>query len=192
MELVFATNNPHKLFEVQNLLGDKIRLISLRDIGISDDIPEDYTTLEENALQKARYIYNISKNDCFADDTGLEVEHLNGKPGVYSARYAGEEKNPVANVAKLLHELNGVSNRNARFRTIIALIFQGKEFIFEGVVNGKIIEKERGHEGFGYDPVFLPNGYPLTFAEMPLNVKNSISHRALAIGKLVDFLKHHL
>ncbi len=192
MELVFATNNPHKLFEVQNLLGDKIRLISLRDIGISDDIPEDYTTLEENALQKARYIYNISKNDCFADDTGLEVEYLNGKPGVYSARYAGEEKNPVANVAKLLHELNGVSNRNARFRTIIALIFQGKEFIFEGVVNGKIIEKERGHEGFGYDPVFLPNGYPLTFAEMPLNVKNSISHRALAIGKLVDFLKHHL
>lgn len=192
MELVFATNNPHKLFEVQNLLGDKIRLISLRDIGISDDIPEDYTTLEENALQKARYIYNISKNDCFADDTGLEVEYLNGKPGVYSARYAGEEKNPVTNVAKLLHELNGVSNRNARFRTIIALIFQGKEFIFEGVVNGKIIEKERGHEGFGYDPVFLPNGYPLTFAEMPLNVKNSISHRALAIGKLVDFLKHHL
>lgn len=188
-ELVFATNNPHKLSEVQHLLGDRYMLLSLSDINFYDEIPEDYDTLELNASQKAWYIYNKFKIDCFADDTGLEVDALGGKPGVYSARYAGEEKNPKANTAKLLMELKGNSNRKARFRTVVSLIFEGKEFIFDGIVNGQIIDEERGTKGFGYDPVFLPDGYNLTFAEMELENKNKISHRSRAVSALVNFLK---
>jgi len=188
-ELVFATNNAHKLSEVQHLLGDRFRLLSLKDIHLEDEIPEDYDTLEQNALQKARYIFDKSHLNCFADDTGLEVEALNGRPGVFSARYAGEGKNPKDNIKKLLQELNGVKNRKARFRTVVALIIDNQEYLFEGIVNGQIIESERGVDGFGYDPVFLPDGYSLTFAEMMLDQKNLISHRARAVGKLVEFLK---
>ncbi|NVO10059.1 MAG: non-canonical purine NTP diphosphatase [Bacteroidales bacterium] len=189
-ELVFATNNPHKLSEVQHLLGNSFHLLSLNDINFNDEIPEDYDTLEENALQKAQYIYTITKQNCFADDTGLEVEALNGRPGVYSARYAGESKDPKANVQKLLMELKGVENRKARFRTVVALIIDGKEHLFEGIVDGRIIESERGVDGFGYDPVFLPDGYSSTFAEMNLSQKNAISHRARAIESLVNFLRN--
>jgi XTP/dITP diphosphohydrolase len=189
-ELVFATNNPHKLSEVQHLLGNSFHLLSLNDINFNDEIPEDYDTLEENALQKAQHIYTITKQNCFADDTGLEVEALNGRPGVYSARYAGESKDSKANVQKLLMELTGVENRKARFRTVIALIIDGEEHLFEGIVDGKIIESERGADGFGYDPVFLPDGYSSTFAEMNLSQKNTISHRAMAIGSLVNFLRN--
>lgn len=188
-ELVFATNNPHKLSEVQHLLGNSFHLLSLNDINFNDEIPEDYDTLEENALQKAQHIYAITKQNCFADDTGLEVEALNGRPGVYSARYAGESKDPKANVQKLLMELKGVENRKARFRTVVALIIDGEEHLFEGIVDGRIIESERGVDGFGYDPVFLPDGYSSTFAEMNLSQKNTISHRARAIGSLVNFLR---
>ena len=188
-DLVFATNNPHKLTEVQHLLGDSFHLLSLKDINFYEEIPEDYDTLEQNASQKAWHIFNISQRNCFADDTGLEVDTLNGRPGVYSARYAGDTKDPKENIKKLLIELRGVENRKARFRTVIALIIDGKEYLFEGVVNGKIIEKEHGQDGFGYDPVFLPDGYSTTFAEMNLDQKNRISHRAVAVGLLVDFLK---
>lgn len=190
-ELVFATNNPHKLSEVQHLLGNSFKLLSLKDIHLVDEIPEDYDTLEKNAAQKAWYIYDKTKLNCFADDTGLEVDALNGQPGVYSARYAGEGKNPKDNIIKLLKELSGVENRKARFRTVIALIIDGSEYLFEGIVNGQIIEKERGVDGFGYDPVFQPDGYSLTFAEMDLDQKNRISHRAKAVALLVDFLKKH-
>ena len=188
-ELVFATNNAHKLSEVQHLLGDRFRLLSLKDIHFEDEIPEDYDTLEQNALQKARYIFDKSHLNCFADDTGLEVDALNGRPGVFSARYAGEGKNPKDNIKKLFQELNGVKNRKARFRTVVALIIDNQEYLFEGIVNGQIIESERGVDGFGYDPVFLPDGYSLTFAEMMLDQKNLISHRARAVGKLIEFLK---
>lgn len=188
-ELIFATNNGHKLSEVQHLLGETFKVLSLRDINLIVEIPEDHDTLEKNASQKAWYIYNQTKRSCFADDTGLEVDALNGRPGVYSARYAGEDNNPKNNIKKLLNELNGVANRNARFRTVISLIIDGKEFAFEGIVNGQIIEFERGIDGFGYDPVFQPDGYALTFAEMNLNQKNQISHRARAVNHLVDFLK---
>lgn len=188
-ELVFATNNAHKLSEVQHLLGNKFHLLSLKDIRLEEEIPEDYDTLEQNAVQKARYIFDKTHMNCFADDTGLEVEALNGRPGVFSARYAGEGKNPKDNIKKLLKELEGVTNRKARFRTVVALIIENKEYLFEGIVNGQIIETERGTDGFGYDPVFLPDGYSETFAEMNLNQKNLISHRARAVGKLVDFLK---
>lgn len=189
LELVFATNNQHKLKEVQALLGDHFKLLSLTDINFYDEIPEDYDTLEDNARQKARHIFSHSGYNCFADDTGLEVEALNGEPGVYSARYAGESKNPKDNIIKLLGNLAGIKNRNAQFRTVIALIVDGKEFLFEGDVKGVIIDNERGCDGFGYDPIFLPNGYQQTFAEMPLELKNKISHRGLAVSKLVDFLK---
>ena len=188
-ELIFATNNPHKLSEVQHLLGKKFLLLSLKDIHLEEEIPEDYDTLEQNALQKARYIFDKTRKNCFADDTGLEVDALNGRPGVYSARYAGEGKNPKDNIKKLLKELDGVANRKARFRTVVALIINNQEYLFEGIVNGQIIESERGTDGFGYDPVFLPDGFSLTFAEMMLDQKNLISHRARAIGQLVDFLK---
>lgn len=188
VELVFATNNHHKLIEVQALLGRWFRVLSLADIGFNDEIPEDAGTLQGNALQKARHIYSRFGYSCFADDTGLEVDALNGKPGVYSARYAGEAKNPRANVAKLLKELHGEKNRHARFRTVIALILNGNEHLFDGKVEGEIVEAERGSDGFGYDPVFLPSGCTQTFAEMPLEVKNRISHRGQAIAKLVEFL----
>lgn len=188
-EFVFATNNLHKLSEVQHLLGDKFKLLSLKEINVYEDIPEDHDTLEKNALQKAWYIYNKTNRNCFADDTGLEVAALDGRPGVYSARYAGEGKNPRDNIVKLLHELKGISNRKAQFRTVVALIIDGKEHLFEGIVAGQIIEEERGVDGFGYDPVFLPDGYSLTFAEMDLSQKNQISHRAQAVNALVGFLQ---
>lgn len=154
-----------------------------------EEIPEDYDTLEENASQKAWHIYNKTKLNCFADDTGLEVDALNGRPGVFSARYAGDGKNPKDNITKLLKELQGVNKRNARFRTVISLIIDGTEYSFEGIVNGVIDETERGVDGFGYDPIFQPNGFALTFAEMDLSQKNLISHRAIAVNQLVDFLK---
>lgn len=165
-KFVFATNNAHKLEEVKALLGDKIELLSMKDIKCSADIPETETTLEGNALLKARYIYENYHINCFADDTGLEVEALNGAPGVYSARYAGEEHNSEANMKKLLHELEGVENRKAQFRTIFALIIEGKEHLFEGIVKGEIIKQRKGNAGFGYDPIFVPEGYTQTFAEM--------------------------
>ena len=189
VELVFATNNQHKLKEVQALLGNHFRLLSLIDIGFDEEIPEDFDTLQDNALQKARYINSRFGYNCFADDTGLEVDALNGEPGVYSARYAGEAKNPHDNIVKLLNNLIGVKNRHAQFRTVIALILHGSEYLFEGKVEGEIIEEGRGGDGFGYDPIFLPEGYNQTFAEMPLDVKNQISHRGRAVVKLVDFLK---
>ncbi|RPH31987.1 MAG: non-canonical purine NTP diphosphatase [Bacteroidales bacterium] len=187
-ELVFATNNPHKLLEVQHILGESFKLLSLQDINLTEEIPEDHDTLEKNALQKAWYIYNKSAVSCFADDTGLEVDALDGKPGVYSARYAGEGKNSKDNIKKLLKELQGVKNRKARFRTVIALIVDGNEHLFEGIVNGLIIDYERGEDGFGYDPIFQPDGFSLTFAQMPLDQKNDISHRARAVNHLADFL----
>ncbi|WP_298108604.1 non-canonical purine NTP diphosphatase [uncultured Bacteroides sp.] len=187
-KFVFATNNAHKLEEVKALLGDKIELLSMKDIKCSADIPETETTLEGNALLKARYIYENYHINCFADDTGLEVEALNGAPGVYSARYAGEEHNSEANMKKLLHELEGVENRKAQFRTIFALIIEGKEYLFEGIVKGEIIKQRKGNAGFGYDPIFVPEGYTQTFAEMGSEEKNKISHRAKAVGKLCKFL----
>ena len=190
-KIVFATNNPHKLKEIQSLLGDHFRLQSLNEIGFSGDIPEEKTTLEENALDKARFIFEKYACPCFADDTGLEVEALKGEPGVYSARYAGslkeygtEEKRSAANISKLLARLSGNQNRNARFRTVIAYIDGKDEHLFEGIVNGSIIDVRRGAEGFGYDPVFVPEGYKDTFAEMPLDGKNKISHRAKAFNEL--------
>lgn len=187
-QIIFATNNRYKIKEVEALLCANIRLISLDEANIHEDIPENCDTLEGNALQKARFVHNITNTDCFADDTGLEVETLNNEPGVFSARYAGEQRCSKDNINKLLLKLNKISNRNAQFRTIIALIHNNHEFIFEGVVKGKIIDHEQGSDGFGYDPIFVPNGYNETFAQMPLTEKNKISHRGLAIAKLVEFL----
>lgn len=187
--VVFATNNGHKLKEVQQIVGDSINLKSLADIGFADDIPEDYETLEENASQKAWHIYNQYSIDCFADDTGLEVEALGGRPGVFSARYAGEQRNSHDNIVKLLADLEGVPNRQAQFRTVIALIINGKEHRFEGVVKGAIIDILKGDDGFGYDPIFMPIGYAQTFAQMDIALKNSISHRGLAVNELAKFLR---
>jgi len=186
---VFATNNSHKLEEVKDILGNKIELLSMKEIGCFDDIPETDDTLEGNALLKARYIYKHFHVDCFADDTGLEVEALNGAPGVYSARYAGEGHNSEANMKKLLLELEGIENRKARFRTVFALIINEKEHLFEDIVKGNIIKVRKGTSGFGYDPIFMPEGYNQTFAEMGNDEKNKISHRAIAAQKLCKFLK---
>ena len=189
-KLVFATNNAHKLEEVAAILGDQVELLSLNDIGCQTDIPETAETLEGNALLKSSYIYKNYHLDCFADDTGLEVEALNGAPGVYSARYAGGEGHDAqANMLKLLHELDGKENRKAQFRTAISLILDGKEYLFEGVIKGEIIKEKRGDSGFGYDPVFMPKGYDRTFAELGHDIKNQISHRALAVQKLCEFLQ---
>lgn len=188
-KLVFATNNAHKLEEVKSVVGDSFEIVSLEAIGCHEDIEETGTTLEENAFIKARYIKEKYGYDCFGDDTGLEVEALNGAPGVYSARYAGEDHNQAANRKKLLAELAGEKNRKARFRTVIALILDGKEYMFEGEVKGFIGEEERGTTGFGYDPVFQPEGYDNTFAELGMDVKNNISHRARATKALCEFLK---
>lgn len=187
-KFVFATNNNHKLEEVSAILGNKVELLSMKEIGCHDDIPETADTLEGNALLKARYIYDKYHTDCFADDTGLEVEALNGAPGVFSARYAGDAHNSEANMNKLLRELEGSDNRKARFRTVFALIVNGKEHIFEGIVKGEITKGKHGTSGFGYDPIFLPEGYTQTFAEMGNELKNKISHRAVATKKLCNFI----
>lgn len=186
--LVFATNNKHKLDEVQKIASGSVNIVSLEDIDCHDDIPETSDTLEGNALQKALYIKEHYGFDCFADDTGLEVEPLNNAPGVYSARYAGPGHNSEANMNKLLQEMNGIENRKACFRTVIALIFNGKEYFFEGIVNGQITKEKRGTSGFGYDPIFIPDNYTETFAEMGNDIKNTISHRAEAVKKLSSFL----
>ncbi len=186
--LVFATNNKHKLEEVHAILHDKFYVRSLAEIGCFDEIPETSPTIEGNALQKAQYIVNHFNTPCFADDTGLEVEALDGRPGVYSARYAGENATYDDNVDKLLEELKDKSNRKARFKSVVALVDEGRELLFEGIINGTIIHERRGNSGFGYDPVFVPEGYDQTFAEMPPALKNSISHRALAVEKLVNYL----
>ena len=190
MKIVFATNNQHKLSEIRQILGDRVEVLSLKDINCNVDIPETGMTLEANALQKAQYIYDHYHMDVFADDSGLEVDALHGAPGVYSARYAGGDgHDSEANMAKLLHELGENNNRRARFRTIIALIIKGQVHEFEGIVNGEIIRERRGGEGFGYDPIFQPEGYDQTFAELGVEVKNQISHRARATQKLVEFLQ---
>ena len=223
MRIVFATNNQHKLSEIRQILGSRVEVLSLKDIGCNADIPETGSTLEENALQKAQYVYDNYHIDCFADDTGLEVDALAGAPGVYSARYAAIGSAPVAsasaaspsvaspsvasaavrcaaavpqpkshdseaNMARLLRELRENTNRHARFRTVIALIQHGEVHEFEGIVNGEIIRERRGGEGFGYDPIFQPDGYDKTFAELGTDIKNQISHRARATAKLCDFL----
>jgi XTP/dITP diphosphohydrolase len=197
MELVFVTGNAGKLNEINNLLENRFRIKSLKDLGFQGEIPEIYPTLEENASAKAFYIFERFSVDCFADDTGLEVEYLNNMPGVYSARFAEIEDNikfadnkqlVEANINKLLSLLKGKELRKARFRTVISLIIKGKEFRFEGAVSGNITEERRGEGGFGYDPVFIPDGHGKTFAEMSLDEKNKISHRAIALGKLTDFL----
>ncbi|WP_373759917.1 non-canonical purine NTP diphosphatase [Bacteroides heparinolyticus] len=187
-KFVFATNNAHKLEEVSAILGKKIELLSMKDIDCNVDIPETADTLEGNALIKARYIFENYHLDCFADDTGLEVEALNGAPGVYSARYAGDAHDSEANMKKLLKEMENVENRRARFRTVFALIINGKEHLFEGIVKGEIIKNRKGTSGFGYDPVFVPEDYSQTFAEMGNELKNKISHRAMATQKLCHFL----
>lgn len=189
--IVFATNNAHKLEEVRAIVSEDIRIVSLADIGCHDDIPETADTLEGNALLKAQYVKEHFGYDCFADDTGLEVEALNGEPGVRSARYAGDNHDANANMDKLLHALKGEQNRKARFRTVIALIIDGKEEYFEGEVNGQIIENRRGNTGFGYDPVFMPDGYNETFAELGTDIKNKISHRAIATRKFAERLKNN-
>ncbi|TAJ15246.1 non-canonical purine NTP diphosphatase [Marinilabiliaceae bacterium JC017] len=190
MKLVFATNNPHKLKELKHLLGDSFHLLSLSEIDCTDNIPETGNNLEENALQKSEYIFKKYNLNCFADDTGLEIEALNNEPGVYSARYAGLENNSEANMQKVLSKMRDITNRKARFRTIISLILDGKKFQFEGLVNGSILEERKGSEGFGYDPIFVPDGYEQSFAEMDITLKNKISHRGKAVQKLVKFLKN--
>ena len=188
-KLVFATNNDHKLKEISKIMPEEFEIAGMKDIGCPAEIEEYADTLEGNADLKARYIYENYSVNCFADDTGLEVEALNGEPGVYSARYAGEEGNADKNIDKLLHELGSTSNRKARFRTVITLIMDGNLIHFEGIVEGQIIHERRGQDGFGYDPVFVPDGYDKTFAEMPLNLKNTISHRGRATQKLISYLE---
>jgi len=187
-EIVFATNNNHKLEELRKIADNQLQILSLSDINCNEEIDETGTTLEENALVKARYVKERYGYDCFADDTGLEVEALEGEPGVYSARYAGEGCHPEDNMQKLLSVLQGVKNRNARFRTVIALLINGEAHLFEGVVSGRIIEEKRGGSGFGYDPIFMPEGYQQTFAELGNDIKNRISHRAIATVQLMEFL----
>lgn len=191
--IVFATNNQHKLDEIRQILGNDFQILSLADIGCHEEIPEDHDTLQENALQKAQYIVDHYHVSCFADDTGLEVDALGGEPGVHSARYAeGTDHDSEANMRKLLLKLGNNNNRRARFRTVIALLLEenGKwrEEIFDGIVEGHIAREKKGSEGFGYDPIFVPDGYDLSFAELGMDVKNSISHRARAVRKLADFL----
>lgn len=187
-DIVFATNNRHKLEEVRAIVGHVFNVLSLADIGCNEDIAETSQTFEGNALIKARYVHEKYGYDCFADDSGLEVQALENAPGVFSARYAGEPSDSQKNVAKLLREMEGIENRKARFRTCIALIYGGKESMFEGSIQGIIIKSQRGHNGFGYDPLFVPIGYDMTFAEMPAEEKNKISHRAIATKKLIEYL----
>jgi len=191
MKLVFASNNKHKVWEISHILDKKFTLLSLAEVNILEDIPENEPIIEENALFKARYVYNATGQNVFADDTGLEIESLGGLPGVHSARFAGESKDSSANIAKVLSMLQGKENRKARFRTVIALIFEDKEYLFEGIVSGTITDEKMGEAGFGYDPVFIPDGKEQTFAQMSLAEKNKISHRAIAFEKLKSFLDQH-
>lgn len=196
MKLVFATHNPHKLEEINHILGREFSLLSLDDINCTEDIPEPFFTLEENAKEKTRHIKETYGYDCFADDTGLEIDALNGEPGVFSARYAMSENTDIplperfkANIEKVLEKMKGVQNRGARFRTVISLNCFGMQYFFEGVVEGNILNEPTGEKGFGYDPIFMPLGYSKSFAEMTLDEKNLISHRAVAFNQLRDFLK---
>ncbi len=188
-KLVFATGNAHKIAEVNRLLDGFYEVVPMAEVGITEDIPETADTLEGNALLKARYVYAHTGMDCFSEDTGLEVEALGGRPGVHSARYAGADKDAAANMRKLLQELEGQLNRRARFRTVIALILDGKEYLFEGIAPGHIATAPSGKKGFGYDPIFVPEGHERTFAEMTADEKNAISHRGKAVAQLVEFLQ---
>jgi len=188
MKIVFATNNLNKLREIKALMPSNIEIVGLSDIGCSEEIPETGNTLEANAFQKANYVKEHYGYDCFSDDSGLEIESLNGEPGVYSARYAGPEKNAQANMTKILNQLKGVKNRNAQFRTVIALILEGEKILFEGKAIGTISEKEQGEEGFGYDPIFIPENETRSFAQMTMKEKGEISHRGKAVKKLISFL----
>lgn len=189
MKLVFATANQNKAKEIQLLIPNSIEILSLNDINCQEEIPETQATIEGNASQKAFYVYEKYSQNCFADDTGLEIEELNGQPGVLSARYAGDAKNANDNMDKVLLEMKRIENRKARFKTVISLVINGKELQFEGLVNGIILTEKKGNSGFGYDPIFLPDGSSKSFAEMELSEKNKISHRALAVNKLVEYLK---
>ena len=189
ISICFATNNKNKIAEVRSKVGEEISILSLEDIGCFEELPETSPTLEGNSAQKARFVADKYKVHCFADDTGLEVDALNGAPGVYSARYAGPACNPEDNMNKLLLSMEGQNNRSAQFKTCITLIIDGKETVFHGAVKGTILTERHGKEGFGYDPIFQPEGYLVSFAEMPLSEKNTISHRALAVEKLIDYLK---
>lgn len=188
MKLIFSSSNKHKIQEIQQLLGTSHQIGTLIDIGCHEEIPETQETIEGNASQKSFYVYEKYGVNCFSDDSGLEIEALNGQPGVYSARYAGNQKSDADNIEKVLSELNGITNRNARFKTIISLVIDGVEKQFEGIMEGQILNAKRGNKGFGYDPIFRPKGYSLSFAEMTQEEKNKISHRAMAVKKLVDFL----
>ncbi len=191
MELIIASQNQNKLVEFKKILGDKINLFSLSDIGLNQEIPENEKTIKKNAMFKAKFVNTQTGKNVFADDTGLEIDSLNGEPGVYSARYSGVDRNPDKNIELVLRKLKNKANRNSRFKTIISLIIDGKSVNFEGVVEGKITEEKRGSNGFGYDPIFQPNGYASTFGEMSLKEKNKISHRSIAINKMVQYLKEN-
>ena len=191
MELIIASQNQNKLVEFKKILGDKINLFSLSEIGLNQEIPENEKTIKKNAMFKAKFVNTQTGKNVFADDTGLEIDSLNGEPGVYSARYSGVERNSDKNIELVLTKLKNKSNRNSRFKTIISLIIDGKSVNFEGVVEGKITEEKRGNNGFGYDPIFQPNGYASTFGEMSLKEKNKISHRSIAINKMVQYLKEN-
>ena len=189
MKLIFATNNQHKVNEIQPLVGNDFELITLKDAGIDTDIPEPFDSLEENAAHKSKTIYNLTGLNCFSEDTGLEVPALNGEPGVKSARYSGEDKSFDKNIDKLLNNLDSKKDRSARFRTVISLLIDGKEIQFEGICEGHIIQNRQGNEGFGYDPVFVPSGAEITFAQMTMEEKNKFSHRRKAVDKLVNYLR---
>lgn len=186
--LIFATNNLQKVLEIRAVLGDLFEIITLKEAGIDIDIPEPHDTLEANATEKSQTIHRLTNRDCFSEDTGLEVAALNGEPGVKSARYAGDGRNFQENIDKLLHNLKGISNRKARFRTVISLLLDEKEYLFDGICEGNIIDEQKGTQGFGYDPIFIPDGAGLTFAEMTMEEKNKYSHRKKAMAKLIHFL----
>ena len=188
INLIFATSNQNKVLEIQKILPKKFNIKSLKDLNYFEDVPENETTIEGNAIFKAKYIYEKFNINVFADDTGLEVEALNGEPGVHSARYAGKTRNSEKNIKKLLKNLKNIKNRNARFKTVIALIIDNKLHIFSGIIEGYILDSPKGNNGFGYDPIFCPNGFDKSFAELTLKEKNLISHRSLAMKKLIDFI----
>lgn len=188
-KLIFATQNKHKVEEIQNVVGSDFNIVSLNELNFFEEIPETGLTLKENALQKSQFVNQLFNIDCFADDTGLEIEALGGEPRVFSARYAGEGKSFEDNMNKVLQKMEGISNRKAKFTTVIALIMKGKQYFFEGSVEGLILTEKKGNAGFGYDPIFKPNGFDLTYAQMSIDIKNIMSHRAIATKKLIAFLK---